>query len=147
MIYQRGFSLIEALVALLVLSIGLTGLAAMQLKALQSATAGYQRSVATLAAVDAQERLWAQLGAIAQNMSNKAGCSEILAADIDNEWRAQWFGESSDTPIRHFSGEVIDSGNDANLSNCEFRIEINLEANPGEINDDIFTYTFRLPEV
>ena len=41
---QRGFSLVEALIALVVLSIGLIGVAAMQLKALQSANAGYQRS-------------------------------------------------------------------------------------------------------
>ncbi len=52
---QRGFSLVEALIALLVLSLGLVGVAAMQLKALQSASLGYQRSVASVAAVDAQE--------------------------------------------------------------------------------------------
>jgi prepilin-type N-terminal cleavage/methylation domain-containing protein len=61
---QRGFSLLEALIALVVLSIGLIGVAAMQLKALQSANAGYQRSVASVAAVDAQERLWAQLATL-----------------------------------------------------------------------------------
>jgi type IV pilus assembly protein PilV len=56
---ESGFTLIEALVALLVLSIGLLGVAAMQLKALQGAHAAYQRSIASLAAQDAQERLWA----------------------------------------------------------------------------------------
>src|SRR5690554_5039593 len=58
---SRGFSLIEALIALLVLSIGMLGAAAMQLNALQSAHIAYQRSIATLAAQDAQERLWAQM--------------------------------------------------------------------------------------
>lgn len=53
---QHGFTLIEALVALAILSFGLMGIAAMQLNALNSASRGYQHSVATLAAVDAQER-------------------------------------------------------------------------------------------
>ncbi len=61
---SAGFTLIEALVALLVLSIGLLGVAAMQLEALQGAHAAYQRSIASLAAQDVQERLWAE---VAQN--------------------------------------------------------------------------------
>ncbi len=60
---QSGFTLIEALVALLVLSIGMLGVAAMQLKALQGAHVAYQRSIASLAAQDAQERLWAEVAA------------------------------------------------------------------------------------
>lgn len=58
---QRGFTLLEALIALLVLSIGMLGVAAMQLKALQGAHAAYQRSIASLAAQDVQERLWAEM--------------------------------------------------------------------------------------
>ncbi|GAB2778362.1 hypothetical protein GCM10027040_00740 [Halomonas shantousis] len=57
----QGFTLIEALVALLVLSVGLLGIAGMQLKALQSAHAGYQRSIASLAAQDAVELLWSKV--------------------------------------------------------------------------------------
>lgn len=136
MIHQRGFSLIEALIALVVLSIGLIGVAAMQLKALQSATAGYQRSVVTLAAVDAQERLWAELA----QLTGGANCIVIQGSDIEDDWRSHWF-EGSQTPIRHFSGAVIDG------SNCEFLIEINLEQNPGDIDPEIFTYTFRLPDL
>ncbi|MFG6178640.1 type IV pilus modification protein PilV [Halomonas sp. THAF12] len=60
---EQGFTLVEALVALLVLSIGLLGVAAMQLKSLQGAHAAYQRSIASLAAQDAQERLWAEMAA------------------------------------------------------------------------------------
>ncbi len=59
---ERGFTLIEALVAVLVLSLGLLGVAAMQLKALQSSHVSFQRSIATLAAQDAVERLWTELG-------------------------------------------------------------------------------------
>lgn len=60
---DAGFTLLEALIAVLVLSIGLLGVAAMQLKAMQSAQVAYQRSVATLAAQDAVERLWASVSA------------------------------------------------------------------------------------
>ena len=76
---QRGFSLLEALIALVVLSIGLIGVAAMQLKALQSANAGYQRSVASVAAVDAQERLWAQ--SHARNRPDLRGCRHLRRAE------------------------------------------------------------------
>lgn len=141
MIHQRGFSLIEALIALVVLSIGLIGVAAMQLKALQSATAGYQRSVATLAAVDAQERLWAELA----QLTNGNDCTVIQGSDIEEDWRSHWFA-GSQTPIRHFSGDIVDSS-DPNLGTCEFRVEINLEQNPGDIDPEIFTYTFRLPQL
>ncbi|MBR2512529.1 MAG: type IV pilus modification protein PilV [Halomonas sp.] len=130
---QRGFSLIEALIALLVLSIGLIGVAAMQLKALQSATAGYQRSVVTLAAVDAQERLWAQL---AQEVS----CDEMIDK-IVSDWQEDWFN-GSDTPIRHFSGDIT-PGSEA----CEFEIAVSPgDSGPAE-DDEPLTYTVRLPQI
>ncbi|MCE9683041.1 type IV pilus modification protein PilV [Halomonas alkalisoli] len=83
---QRGFTLIEALVALVVLSIGLLGVAALQLKALQSAHAGYQRAAASLAAQDAVERLWAGL---TEDANNNYYCPE---EDIVNDggWHDAW---------------------------------------------------------
>ncbi|MCG5501784.1 type IV pilus modification protein PilV [Ectothiorhodospira lacustris] len=59
---QAGFSLIEALVALLLLSVGLLGLAGLQLLGMQSSHSAYQRTVATVIAMDAGERLWIRLG-------------------------------------------------------------------------------------
>jgi type IV pilus assembly protein PilV len=47
---QRGFSMIEVLVAFLVLSVGLMGLGAMQIKAVQFNQSAYQRSQAVVAA-------------------------------------------------------------------------------------------------
>ena len=130
---QRGFSLIEALIALLVLSIGLIGVAAMQVKALQSATAGYQRSVATLAAVDAQERLWAQL---AQNVS----CDEMVD-NVLSDWQDDWF-VGSDTPIRYFSGAIT-----LRSEACEFEIAVTAgDSGPTEENEPL-TYTVRLPQI
>ncbi|XKH60523.1 type IV pilus modification protein PilV [Halomonas sediminis] len=141
---QRGFSLIEALVALLVLSFGLVGVAAMQLKALQSATAGYQRSVATLAAVDAQERLWAELVKMDQDSEDtRQDCSEIeddYVKGIETNWQEDWFESSTATPLRQFSGNI--SGGD---EECEFNIEIVFDSDPD--SQDSFMYTFRLPKL
>lgn len=152
--YQRGVSFLEVLIALLVLSIGLVGVAAMQLKALQSATAGYQHSVATLAAVDAQERLWAEL-----LHSSGNDCSDIdvenattLQDDPDNSdnpgWQEYWFGVDSQTPIRHFEGAIHDTNSgEYDLMDCEFLVEINLAQSPGDAASENFIYIFRLPNL
>lgn len=54
---QRGFSLLEVLVALLVLSIGLLGLAALQTMGLKFNTQSYQRTQAVLNAYDIIDRI------------------------------------------------------------------------------------------
>lgn len=78
---EAGFTLLENLVAVLVLSLGLLGVAAMQLKAVQSSHVAYQRSVATLAAQDAVERIWAVTAENAGLCSSPMG---IAATD----WRS-----------------------------------------------------------
>jgi type IV pilus assembly protein PilV len=58
---SRGFTLIEVLVALLVLSIGLLGLAGLQLHALQYTHSSYQRTLVNIQALDMAERMWTHL--------------------------------------------------------------------------------------
>lgn len=148
---QRGFSLIEALIALLVLSLGLVGVAAMQLKALQSASVGYQRSVVTLAAVDAQERLWAALA----ELPSGDKCKDIsidnavaLQGSEDSQgWKSYWFEEESLLPTRNFEGAIYDQNSERyNLDRCEFLIEISLGSETNDAPEKTFTYTFRLPD-
>ena len=62
---QRGFSLVEALVALLVLSIGLLGIAGLQLTGMRNNQAAYLRSQAVVLADDILERMRANRGALA----------------------------------------------------------------------------------
>lgn len=62
---QTGFSLIEVLVALLVLSIGLLGLAALQTTSLQYNTGSYHRTQATFLAYDIIDRMRVNSDAIA----------------------------------------------------------------------------------
>lgn len=59
--YRTGFSLIEVMVTLLVLSVGLLGLAGLQLRALQYTHSSYQRTLANIQALDMAERMWTHL--------------------------------------------------------------------------------------
>ncbi|WP_336274945.1 type IV pilus modification protein PilV [Vreelandella indica] len=139
MTHQRGFSLIEALIALLVLSIGLIGVAAMQLKALQSANAGYQRSVASVAAVDAQERLWAQMATLGSDET----CEDIDLAPVQKAWREHWFLKSDATPLRNTieAQSGIEPVNGDNK--CQFTVTLVLS----EDNNDQLDYLIRLPSL
>jgi len=125
--HQSGFTLIEALVALLVLSIGLLGAAAMQLKALQGAQSGYQRAVVSLAAQDAVERLWAQFDS-EHNECNGLGGEAA-------EWEQQW-----QDSIPGLRGTLEPAADD-----CTFHIVLAWEASPGEAGEPRLAYTARLP--
>jgi len=61
---SRGFSLVEALVALLVLSIGLLGIAGLQLTGMRNNQAAYLRSQAVVLADDILERMRANRGTL-----------------------------------------------------------------------------------
>ena len=104
---NKGFTLIEALIAILVLSLGLLGVAAMQLKAMQSAHVSYQRSIATLSAQDAVERLWAELG----DASKPGICPDATSvATINTAWNTQWstlLPISDTTPITATDCEYV----------------------------------------
>lgn len=101
---QKGFSLLEVLIAALVLAIGLVGLAGLNLKSLQSTHSSYYRSIATMIAIDAEERSWVALGSdgklleselagIATNLESEWGVAdlpeldiEVTQADSTSEW-------------------------------------------------------------
>lgn len=136
---QRGFSLIEALIALVVLSIGLIGVAAIQLKALQSANAGYQRSVASVAAVDAQERLWAQLATLNPGET----CEDIDSSSVEDVWKDDWFTENDQNPFRNVKDGESSIGRDSGEDKCRFNVVLVL----GGDENDRFDYTFRLPRL
>lgn len=137
---NQGFTLIEALVALFVLSIGLLGVAGMQLSALQGAHMAYQRSLASVIAMDAQERFWSEW-----NVSNCPSVNTVLSG-----WKEYWFsGKSTDH-------ETLSGGKDSTISldsagDCSYRVTVDWaedrlatkEKNSKE--GSAFEYHFSLP--
>lgn len=55
----KGFTLLEILVATIIVSVGLLGVAALQLRSLQNSQATFERSIASLQSRDLVERMWA----------------------------------------------------------------------------------------
>nr|WP_282103441.1 prepilin-type N-terminal cleavage/methylation domain-containing protein [Halomonas getboli] len=140
---SRGFTLIEALVALLVLSISLLGLAGMQLKGLQSGHVAYQRAVADLAAQDAGERLWEWLG-----RQNGLACPSDGQLDaLQQQWIDNWADDLPDFSGSRLSWEdqaacsidVTVSWSDARFTYLDEDDEIATE------NVSRLTYTVALP--
>ncbi|MCG5509818.1 type IV pilus modification protein PilV [Ectothiorhodospira lacustris] len=84
---QRGLSLVEVMVAVVVLSMGLLGLAALQIKALQSGQSAYMRTVASVMAIDAGERLWAL-------SAYKAPDAADITA-LETAWLSDWQGQDA----------------------------------------------------
>ena len=63
---SRGFTLLEVLVALLVLAIGLVGIASLQVTGLRNAHSSYYTTIASSVALDLEERLWVAMTDIDQ---------------------------------------------------------------------------------
>jgi type IV pilus assembly protein PilV len=89
---QRGTTLIETLVALLVLSIGLLGVAALQVNALQSNQMAHVRSQASVLAYDLADRMRANRAAALAGLYNVAyGATptgtNLYQLDVQN-WKA-----------------------------------------------------------
>lgn len=97
---QKGFSLLEVLVALLILSVGLIGLAGLQLTGVQNGRDAYYRSQAIVLAYDIADRMRANqqgvedgdyhlnAGTLTAACRTSAGCSASqLAGDDVALWR------------------------------------------------------------
>ena len=89
---QEGLTLIEILVTLLVLSVGLAGIAVLHINSMKFAHASYYRSIASSAALDFEERLW-----IAQREAGTicfdANTVNTIALAVQNQWGAVGAGQ------------------------------------------------------
>jgi len=74
-----GFSLVEVLVALLVLSVGLLGLAGLQMRGLQANQMSYLRSQATQLAYDISDRMRANLAGVTAGSYNSGAAATDAA--------------------------------------------------------------------
>ena len=70
--WLHGLSLLEVLIALAVISIGLAGMAAMQMTTLQYVHSAHYRSMASTIALDLEERLWLEIAD-----SDLSGCPDV----------------------------------------------------------------------
>lgn len=128
-----GFTLVEALVALLVLSIGLLGLAGLQLFSLQSAHSAYQRTVASIMAMDAGERLW--LAAASGNPDPES---------VQGAWRGHWQHDPQ-APERVTLPEAGGSALHCGAAACTVRIQWVDGRFEGEDGATVFEYALQLP--
>lgn len=114
---QRGFNLIEVLIALVVLSLGLLGLAALQNMGLRLGNESYQRSQATLLIYEMIDRMRAnaagvQTGAYLLAITNSApaltqdctlggiACTPAQMANYDmNQWISTITGTNNGTNV------------------------------------------------
>lgn len=92
---QTGFTLVEVLVALVILSVGLLGLAGLHLNGLRNNESAYLRSQATLQAYDMVDRMRANLAGLEAGGYNaitgpvsdpgciSAGCTPLQIAAYD----------------------------------------------------------------
>ncbi len=70
---QRGFTMLEVLVAIMVIAVGLLGMAALQLQAMRQGQSAYQRSVATQLAYDMSDRMRGNMVGVLANAYNRTG--------------------------------------------------------------------------
>lgn len=102
---QRGFTLIEVLIAGLVLSVGVLGVAGLQITALKNLQSSQSYGVAAMLANDIADRMWVnQAEALANNYNHTAApagppdcvggaCTTAQLAEFDkNDWQQQIVG-------------------------------------------------------
>lgn len=121
---SRGFTLLEVLVALLVLSVGLLGLAALQTLGLKFNTQSYQRTQATLLLDDMIERMRSNPDGVANGdydtllktpvsasspPSLKADCAVVTcnAADMAVYDMNQWLNSMSAIKLASAQGQIV----------------------------------------
>ena len=119
---QTGATLIEVLIAVVVLSIGLLGLAGLQVTSVQSNYSAYQRSQATVLANDIAERM-------------RANRTAALAGAYD------------DTTMPASSSSNAVTGNQAAKDKAQWRnnLALTLPSGTGQVtrNNDLVTITIR----
>lgn len=126
--HGAGFSLVEVLVALFVLSIGLLGLAALQTTGIKFNQQSYQRTQATLQAYDIIDRMRANRagGTINANFDNvalsskpgSANCASTTDCTADEmaEYDIRTWNTDNETLLTEGSGAVCRGTFDTNLA-------------------------------
>jgi type IV pilus assembly protein PilV len=114
---SQGFTLLEVLVALVVLSIGLLGLAGLQATSLRNNTSAYQRSIATMQAYDIADRMRANLPAVKSGAyvingipAGAVTCNPCTSTQIATIDAQEWNGANA-ALLAGGAGTVAQGGN------------------------------------
>jgi type IV pilus assembly protein PilV len=85
--HQVGFSLLEVLIALLVLSIGLIGTAALSLNALTNVHSALNTSLASTIALDTEERFWLEATQLASpGCPSESFVDDVVLDAAEDDW-------------------------------------------------------------
>ena len=84
---NKGFTLIEVLIALLVLAIGLVGIASLHLNGLRSAHSSYYTSIASSVTLDFEEKLWLAMADAPSGCLDEDDIDDILV-DLLDTWQS-----------------------------------------------------------
>jgi type IV pilus assembly protein PilV len=144
---QRGFSLLEVLIAALIFAIGFLGLAGLQARMLAAANSSYERSAAVMAAYTILDAMRAAV--MSADSGNR---SALAAAYVSSDWRCSspsgstlpladlktWIdsmrGTSSNPPLVHPSacGRVVE----VDAATFTYRAEVCWNDSAGGDNTD-----------
>jgi type IV pilus assembly protein PilV len=96
---SKGLTLIEVMVALLVLSIGLVGIAALHLNSLRNAHSAYYSSIASSIALDFEERLWLSVAELGSTDCVDQDDADGIAAALADLWTGTGFNPDNGVPM------------------------------------------------
>lgn len=128
---QGGFSLLEVLIAMLILAFGALGLAGLQMKTLQSSHSAYQRGLANIIAADTVERMWA----------NAAAAAPLTVPQIQAQVQQRWLRTNdNNVTLPGLVTTIIEPAAGDTL----YTVQITWDETRFDDENTSFSYSFRL---
>lgn len=127
---QKGISLIEVMVAMVVITIGFTSVTLLQLRSLQASHSSYQQSLAAVQAGDLVESLWANACVI-----DVAG----VLADVEEAW---FDAHEGNDMMPNWDGSIVPLS-----TNAAYEITIEWDDRLDSENKRIYRYIARIPSM
>jgi type IV pilus assembly protein PilV len=144
---SNGFTLLEVLISIIIISIGLLGMAGLQVTTLRNNNSSSMRTQATFLAEDMAERMRSNtVGVTAGNYATSPSCSCSIATgctalDLAAYDLCDW-GNSLDVASSN-SGLPLGTGSVTSLPNGIFRIRVTWDDDRDGVADDSFDMEFR----
>lgn len=128
---QAGFSLLEVLIAMLILAFGALGLAGLQMKTLQSSHSAYQRGLANIIAADTVERLWA----------NAAAAAPLTVPQVQAQVQQRWsLTNNNNVTLPGLVTTIIEPAAGDTL----YTVQVTWDETRFDDDNTSFSYSFRL---